>query len=230
MDSHAAMIWQRGSARQIMREARKRFEVASQDDLPSAYVALASTHYSLVKRYRGSWPGLVVAAWHVWRAVWNVNCACAVMNGSVSHFSADQVDVITTIWVKTPRWMGGDPVAVISLLNTVLYLNPPPMKPHTRALMLIRLAELETHDDLGDPRNRIEEAEMLIPSIKKEDSEDREQQLVRILFKIGVFYLERHSGIASFTRATDYLDEALSLADRVSKDQAAKIRAYKYVR
>ena len=96
--------------------------------------------------------------------------------------------------------------------------------------MLIRLAELETHDDLGDPRNRIEEAEMLIPSIKKEDSEDREQQLVRILFKIGVFYLERHSGIASFTRATDYLDEALSLADRVSKDQAAKIRAYKYVR
>ncbi|MBI1974296.1 MAG: hypothetical protein HYS51_00320 [Candidatus Zambryskibacteria bacterium] len=50
------MIWQRGSAWQVMHEARKRFlDEIARGQILAPYVALASVHYSLVKRYMEQW-------------------------------------------------------------------------------------------------------------------------------------------------------------------------------
>ena len=153
-----------------MAEARKRFRAGVNQDPPGAYIALASAHYSLIKRYMDWWLR-PLALWHMWQAVWNVNGAFTTFRDVSASFSADEVDVITTILAKTPSWLGGDRVCAISLLNSALYLDPnrDTMKPHTRALMLMTLAEIEV--DFGDEDNgwkHYQEAVGLCPEIESE--------------------------------------------------------------
>jgi len=228
MATLSEMIWQRGSARKIMRETRKWFRTNAIEDLPSAYIALASAHYSLVKRYVNRWWKKPLAVWHVWRAAWNVNIALAVAGGNTSRFGVDQIDVITTILAKAPSWLGGDCVCALSLLNSALYLNVPAgdtMKPHTRALMLITLGDLEWNVGNSElARRHYDEARKLISAIEIEGSPDRELQLIRVLKKVGFFYFDdsyesdRYFGEKLLTRA-------LELAREFSKDQTEEILA-----
>jgi uncharacterized protein HemY len=94
--------------------------------------------------------------------------------------------------------------------------------------MLITLGEIEQRaGNWQSSRKRIEEAENLVQLIRKESSNDREQQLVRVLFKIGAFYREHFGGPTEFIRAQKYIEAALNLADKVSTDQAVKIRTWR---
>ncbi len=223
MDSWES-IWQRGSARQIMRDARVRFEHASLDDLSDAYVSLASVHYSLVKRYLVWWKK-PLAVWHMWRALQNVRSAYA--QGSVKGFSPTQFDIAARIITKAPNWLGGNAAVAVSMLNTALFLTdwqPGEMKPHTRALMFITLGEIEGRG--GATRQaelRYAEARKLIPAIEIEDSEDREKQLVRVMTSIGLFYYDHILEDKYWSKKL--LGRALNLAIQVSKDQEEKIRA-----
>ena len=82
-------IWQRKPAREIMREARKRFSATifggrntgfsiDKNRWASAHVALASAHYSLVKRYL-TWWKRPLALWHTWRAATHTHIADEMM-------------------------------------------------------------------------------------------------------------------------------------------------------
>lgn len=230
MDTLSETIWQRGSTVEIMREARGRFRANSKKDLPGAYVSLASVHYSLVKRYATWWKS-PFALWHLWRAAWNIDVAFEVggRNGDMTKFSPDQVDVISTILAKVPSWLGGDRVCATSLLNSALYLNHPwgsrEMKPHTRALMLITLGEIEWQvGSKEQARKHYDEARYLAPVIEVEVSADRERQLVRVLSAVGFFYYD-HGGQQYRYQAKTLLEQALDLARSVSKDQEEKIIA-----
>lgn len=228
MDKYSEMIWQCGSAREIMQEARKRFRVDSRRNLLNAHVAFASVHYSLVKRYMAWWKK-PVAAWHMWRASEHAHAAYnAAGADTFAAMTIDQIDVVTRIWSKSiSRW----PLQLAAegiVFALAYHPERDGMKPHTRALMLITLGEIEYGSgNLEDSRRRIREAENLIRLVMKESSEDREQQLVRVLFGIGAFYREHHSGKTEFLWSQDYIEQALDLADRVSTDQAAKIRAWR---
>ncbi|OHB10864.1 MAG: hypothetical protein A3H60_01915 [Candidatus Zambryskibacteria bacterium RIFCSPLOWO2_02_FULL_44_12b] len=224
MDTYSEKIWGRGSAWQIMAEARKRFRAGVNQDPPGAYIALASAHYSLIKRYMDWWLR-PLALWHMWQAVWNVNGAFTTFRDVSASFSADEVDVITTILAKTPSWLGGDRVCAISLLNSALYLDPnrDTMKPHTRALMLVTLGGIEWQVGCQeDAWKHYAEARALVPAIEAEDLPDRDRQLVRVLSAVGFFYYD-HSSQRDL--AWELLTQALDLSTLVSKDQAKKIIA-----
>ena len=136
------------------------------------------------------------------------------------------MDVIATILAKAPRWLGGDRACAMSLLDSALYLSPDKdtMKPHTRALMLITLGEIEWHvGDKDGARRHYTEARKLVASIEAEDSADRERQLVRVLSAVGLFFYDR-SGLQGQHESVKMIRRALGLADTVSKDQAEKIR------
>jgi|SRR3989344_2333103 len=232
MATLSEMIWQRGSAHAIMKEARKNFNRTSLIDPMDAHIAFASVHYSMIKRYREHWWQLPLAFWHLLQAV---SFADYAIDGEESYgegdpVTADQLDVLTTIWSKSPAWMNRRRYAELALGYALSSDHPEAnsMKSHTRALMLIRLGEIEYgFGNLEGSRGRIRQAENLVHLIKNEPSDDREQQLVRVLFGIGAFYREHHSGKTEFLWAQDYIEQALDLADKVSKDQAAKIRAWR---
>ncbi|MBX4206557.1 hypothetical protein KW784_02105 [Candidatus Parcubacteria bacterium] len=101
------LIWNRGPAREIMRLARIIFREVSKEDLPGAHVMLASDHYSLIKRYMEGRFAKFLAAWHGWRATWNVNVALGLRSGP--QWSSAQIDVISRIMAKVPKKLGGDP-------------------------------------------------------------------------------------------------------------------------
>ncbi|MEK7112355.1 MAG: hypothetical protein AAB875_03425, partial [Patescibacteria group bacterium] len=142
MDEHRKMIWQRGDARQIMREARRRFSSLS----PQSQVALASAHYSLVKRY-WSWWQWPLALWHMWRAWANANMAVTLVDDPV-RLTSDQIDVVTTIWIKSPGFLRD--LRRAEHLLTFALIEKPAMKPHTNALMLITLRDILWKRGEGD--------------------------------------------------------------------------------
>ncbi len=226
MDIYAEMIWQRGSARDIVREARRRFLDNLNRDPVAARVAIASAHHSLVKRYVGVWWQKPLAFWHMFHAIRHVY--------GVLHFerdvklSADQIDVVTSILVKTPSWLLGDTVCASSLLYSALFLNSQEgntMKPHSRALMLCTLGEIEYKlGDVDAAWRRFNGARELIPAIQDEDSSDRERQLVRVLANVGFFFWDHGGGLIKID-GRHLIEQSLQLAYRVSMDQWHKTKA-----
>jgi hypothetical protein len=202
-DQHKQMIWQGGPARQIMAEARKRFRDARYNP-KSAHVVLASTHYSLIKRYKHIWWQKPLAAWHAWRAA--DNATLALVRQPNSRLTSDEVDVISRIMAKVPEKLGGDPQVAMSLLYDRLFIvTDSQMSTHTRALMLVTLAEIEWTLG-GEARKRA-----------------WEKQRVRVMKSVG-FFQYFHGGAAERYYAERMVAEAAQLADQVSPDQAASIR------
>lgn len=219
-------IWGRGEASQIMKDARERFHWSSREDLSDAYVALASVHYSLVKRYISSSRQKPLALWHMWCAARNARKAC--VTTSIKGFSPEQFDVLARIRAKAPSWLGGNPFHAMSMLNTALFhvnWRADEMKPHTRALMLITLGELEfLAGNRISALNHHAEARKLIPAIETEDSDDRDRQLVRVMTSVGFFYYD-HAGQSERYWSEQLLRRAIELAHTVSRDQELKILA-----
>jgi len=96
------MIWQRGDAREIMREARAHLRATHKENV-AAHIGLASAHYSLVKRYLEGWRRLI-GAWHMLRATSHAQYAAIMASHQERELSLDQVDVVTTILAKANRW------------------------------------------------------------------------------------------------------------------------------
>src|SRR3989344_2801668 len=170
-----------------MKEARNRWRTAARKDYIAAHVALASAHHSLVKRYRTllGWP---LALWHISRAVLNVNRAAAYRHRSFGRpFTTDEVDVVARVWARAPSWLGGNAVRAKWLIGDAL-TRPGPVKPHTHALLLLTLGDIEYRLKNADKAwacYRV--AEEYVLAIELEESEDRERQLVRVLSTLGFF-------------------------------------------
>lgn len=225
MDAHTEMIWQRGSARQIMREAHKRFQDTLEDSPEAARVALASAHYSVAKRYLRFWWQRPLAAWHMLQAASHAEIVCELRDLGWFKFTADQVDVIATILSKVPSWLGGNSERARRYLEDALWRHDDeyPMKPHTRALMLITLGGIESRRvGVSQAKEYYERARKLIPEIETEDSPDRERQLVRVM--AGVAFFEYDHELEKYF-ARKMIGRARDLAEKVSPDQAEKIRA-----
>ncbi len=221
------MIWGADSSRRIMTEARKKFAQASVADLPSAYVAYASVHWSQASQYTTS-ARKVLGLWHAWRGVWNVNVALQIVNWDIEHFNPDQIETATRILAKSPRWLGGNRVFAHSVLTTVLMKRPfLKTKPHTRALMMITLAEIDASwGKIESGIRHMQDARFLIKEIEVEDCDDREQQLVRVLSAVGFFLFDHE-------RNEEYywmIVRARELARRVAPSQLPKIEHERKVR
>ncbi len=221
--SFGDQIWQRGSAKKIMFAARRSFRNTIFSDPTAAEVSLASTHYSLVKRYANGlfWP---LALWHMWRAL--VRARIAVVRGLKSF---DQMDVVTRI---LSRGWTRDVKRAKKILEQALAYSAPSesseMRPHTRALVLITLGDLEFRGENEiKARHLYDDAYKLIPEIEKDRvSLDQDRQLVRVMKAIGFFFYdlsEKDSRLRTWAR--ELLAKALSLALEVSRDQAVHISA-----
>jgi hypothetical protein len=206
-----------------MRLARVIFRETSKDDLPGAYVALASDHYSLIKRYNDSWWKKPLAVWHAWRAA--ANATAVITLRFVSQWSSDQVDVVSRILAKVPPQLGGDRIVALSLLNTVLYLKvDPAMKPHTRALMLCTLADILPCTSPEEAVKRVEiyrEAIAFRDQILAEpDKLMARRQWVRIASSVGFRFIDfgdeeaagKHSDIIFSSPGCDLVKDALYYA------------------
>src|SRR3989344_4429412 len=213
MDTHSEQIWQRGSASEIMQEARKRFHEMASKGSVAAHVALASVHYSLVKRYMVWWRR-PIAVWHMWRAVCHSNKA-----GEEARFfrymTLDQIDVVTTIWRGASPWLGGGVRKAKKGVTFALGPDHPEaraIKPHTRALLLISLGEIEWQSGAkDDSRGRYFLASSLVPAVLQEEFDDRERQAARILSAVGFFYLD-NGGAVTCISGRQMISEALDLA------------------
>ena len=228
MDTRSEGIWQRGSAMVIMQEARKHFHNTVDRSPIEAHVTLASDHYSLVKRYMVWWQ-LPLGLWHLWYAARNVNVAFDIATGRFVFFSVNEIDVVATIWRKAPWWVGGNRNSAESAIVFALgpqHREAASMKPHTRALLLISLGEIQWQMEIRhEAWVSYAQALQLVPAIKEEDSLDREKQLVRVLSAVGFFYYE-HGDVYMGDEGVYLLQQALNIARRVSKDQTEKILAW----
>jgi hypothetical protein len=242
-DSHREDIWQRGNARKIIKEAKKRFRESERaGDYAGASTAYASTRYSLAKRYLAPAP-LWLRPLAVWNMLVAIYHARRVSDGLMPR-TFDQVDVVSRILSKAPSWLGGDKQTAKALIVNVfnyIPVNEPQdeMLPHTRALMLVTLGEIELAlgkklDDY-EPFKAYEAAKALKSSILAEsDKQLAERQWCRVIAACGFYwvdlatYLDRvKKGRAdtSHLHRTGWLDvhEALGIAQRTSADQCAKI-------
>lgn len=211
-----------------MRGARGRFHDMVGKHPAAAHVALASAHYSLVKRYLSKWWQKPLTVWHMLRAVRHANHAYDLAR-DFNHLSIESIDVVTTIWRRAPVWLGGDINKAQEGVRDGLSPYHPgsdAIKPHTRALLYITLAEIQWQmgNEL-EARGNYDQASNLISAIETENCPDREQQMVRVLSAIGFFKLDH--GRESWERWSGggNLRYALQLASRVSKDQEQKILA-----
>ncbi|MBI2086864.1 MAG: hypothetical protein HYT69_01710 [Candidatus Zambryskibacteria bacterium] len=215
------LIWQRGSAREIMREARERFRDSI--GLPAGkHVALASVHYSLTKRYLDRWWQIPLAWWHSWRAVIHARKAYAM---GVTDYN--QADVVSRILSKG---ITRDRRRAMEILQQVLSYIPASesaeLLPHARALMLCTLGELEwRRGNTHLARRNYYDALQLVPAIEQELSDDRERQLVRVLKAIVFFYLDHGDSNDIYMLGVELLKRTLELTRRVSKDQEEKVLA-----
>ncbi|MBX4195804.1 hypothetical protein KW796_02530 [Candidatus Parcubacteria bacterium] len=240
MNAYKEAIWNRGDAREIMREARRRFRVLMRDSefehTPDPHVALASTHYSLVKRYKKFDPR---AIWHAWRAAKHANAAANL--DAVSHYkniTPDQADVLSTILTKVPKPLGGSLSRARSIARVALH-RAEEMLPHTYAFLILRLAEIDLA--LGFAKGVVLDKYIRAKSLKEsvlseEDKVMAKRQWCRIASAIGLFYidiLEEDVGRYADDRITcegeELLVEALRLSREVldgrqlSRDQELKI-------
>lgn len=216
------MIWQRGSAREIMREARLRYRESWEKDPAGAHVALASTHYSLVKRYVESWWQWPLGLWHLRGAVFHANQATN--SGVLSTF--EQVDVCSTILSKSLSRRDREKAEVLvvkALVSLPLHAVSVGVKSHTHALLWCTLGEVRLKNgDMVSASTAFSRALGLVKSIEEEISEDREEQLSRVLAKIGFFvydHVDRGTGVY-------YLKRAYGAAwNRGATDQVEKVKA-----
>lgn len=229
MDAHKEAIWNRGNAREIMKEARKRY--GGRSNSASFSTTLASTHYSLVKRYVAPAPIWLrcLAVWHMWRAVVHVRKAHRLGSDSYS-----QLLVVAEILTRAPRWLGGSPRLAIQISEDALaYAASAPnemaeMVPHDEALFHVALAQAREKN--GTFLQDVEVGYRIAVSLKERilaepDREMAEKQWVRIAFAAGIWYHTRNW--RSYQRdGADLIREAHRLAESVSLDQLEKIRAW----
>ncbi|MBX4189043.1 hypothetical protein KW785_00425 [Candidatus Parcubacteria bacterium] len=250
-DPHREAIWQREDARQIMNEARRQFEAQAHETTlvgratawsypASAHVALASTHYSLVKRYMSPKWKVPLAVWHTRRAV--VHAKAAISMGGLNF---DQVDVVTKILSKAPSWLGGDRKAAQDLLLGAIGYVPvaepqDEMLAHTRALLLITLGEIE--EKMGATKLNVAKRYLEAMFQRKlvfgeSDKLMAMRQWVRIAAACGFWFYDHRAELEVENEAAGgsrllvsgfivaLLPEAYALAEELAEDQAEKIRA-----
>lgn len=219
MDAHKEAIWNRGNAREIMKGARFRFNTAgagvSLDRAVEAHVALASTHYSLVKRYLSPAPIWLrhLAVWHMWRAMVHAKLAF-----QYNVLDPDQTDVVSTILVKAPKWLGGDPHGATRLINKSL-LSKKEMSPHTKAFLLIRYGDAGMK--LGKPSTEV--VKYYDEALRLEGTITDDRQRCRVLAAIAFFKIDHDPYLSSGISGTVLIREAAELAKKVSRDQYEKI-------
>jgi hypothetical protein len=215
------LIWQRGSAREIMSISREQYKrMKRKGAVLAAHVMMASDHYSLVKRYV-SWWKKPTAAWHFGAAVIH-----AKISNRLGLKNFHQADVVATVLSRFPPERELARQILEKALNYVPVNEPQDeMDPHTRASMLIRRAEVEwKQKNVAAAWSHLFGAEDLIPAIETENSPDRERQLVRVKKDIGLFYW-RHGGPRGDLkpRGMRLITEAYALAKQVALDQAEHI-------
>jgi tetratricopeptide (TPR) repeat protein len=203
--------WNRGSAFEIMLEALSAFKEAEKANPVGAHISLSSVHWTLAGRMT------IATPWHMYQAVKNVRAALQRAK-EFKNFSANQIDVLSTIMFKTPWWLGGDAhVAEFAIQYALSFFE---MKPHTRALMYCNLGD--HYDSIGSQKQAVHayaEARKLQTAIEFEDSDDREFQLIRVRSKVGFFHYKigmRHIGAFLIYKAH-------ASALRISEDQRQKI-------
>ena len=224
MDAHREMIWQRGPKQEVLREEHRRFRASMKTDLVSAHVSLASVYATLAGQYSG-WRR-VYAVWYAWRAVHNAKDADRITCHKPGGLKADQADVVSAILAKAPWWVGGNSRQAVDIAQYSLYVHPDrhQMKPHTRALLEITIGRVyEKRKEISFAEVHFGRACDLFAEIEGEDSDDRDCQLVRVASSVAFFYLNHRLGDRYW--ANKLLTRSLELADRVSRDQAEKIRA-----
>lgn len=218
MDAHAQAIWSGSKSRKkILEEARFRFRRDVKTSPVAAHVSMASVRYSLVKR---SWPWMPhLALFDMRRAVVHSNRGLGNAR-YLDSMTADQLDVVSTVWRRAPWWLGGSTALARRAIEAALkpdYFEVGRMKPHTRALLLISLVDILWREKKhGEAWRRLEEAKQLVPAIKEEDSPDREHQLVRVYKHIG-FFERDHTEVDSiaWNLSLMYLRGGLDLARRI---------------
>lgn len=214
----SAMAAARKKARELIANS-KWFEAQRSE----AESILASAHYSRATtlRTRGrQWLPLV--AWHFWRARAHAHGLFAYDTDGLYNFSPDQLDVVATIFRKGPfpdlrraRLCLAVAIGKIAGRNKIV--------PHTAALLWIGLGECcEQCGDTGDVVGRyFQTAADLIPQIEAEEPDiSGKRQLVRVLKHCGAYF--KRIGDA---RGDEFLARAKKLAEEVSSDQVAKIKA-----
>jgi hypothetical protein len=196
-----------------MREARANFRRDRKKHPASARVTLASVHWTLAGRRN------LMTLWHMRRAVVLAKKAL-VLKGGGYLFNPNQIDVITSILARTPEWLGGDMQLAKRELEYVV--ENMEMKPDTQALMWCTLGEIYCHTrDKAREFYAYTQAAELLPAIEEEDSDDREEQAIRVRRKVGLYCYDRGDttiGIGHLRRA--YLKACL-----IAKDQVMKIEA-----
>jgi hypothetical protein len=235
-DEHKANIWQRGDARKIMEEERKRFKNVWQFDAEneghrpvSAYVSLASTHYSLVKRYLSPAPIWMrpLAVWHMWRAAVHAKSA-----DKLTLNTPEQIDVVSRILMKAPRFLGGNLKRAHKLVTSALDYVPvsepqDEILPHTRALMLCTLGELEfaLGGDFSEASQHMIDALKLADEMMKESDElQAKRQFIRVQKSVGLFFADNGETAQIRRKGRDYLTDAYWLADETAAvDQREEI-------
>ena len=216
------LIWSAGSAREIMRLSRLIFKAKVNATPGAAYLMLASDHYSLVKRYRKPW-NAHLGIWHLWRAA--VNASWARHSFKLMDMNADQIDVVTRIWVAASRFWKSYAENAQRLLEWALG-HPWPqdeLKPHTQALMLISLGAI--HHTSGHKERALrlhKQAAMLEPEIRTSRLDDALKQLVRVKSAVGC-YLYDHGNKNEREVGANQLTRAWVLSKDHSKDQQKKI-------
>ena len=218
-------IWQRDSAREIMREARKNFRIARGQKGAVAYTSLASAHYSLAGRYKEHFWQYPMAAWHMFAAASHAIYAANIIEQVTIRYSSNEADVISRILARVPAWLGGDKLHAKRILYHFLDTPTADILPHTKALMFITLGEIEwKQGSKTAARDSYRQAKSLVTEIEREDSEDRKKQLVRVVSAIGFFEYDHGPTLGRYF-AKKVIKRTLDLARQVSKDQERKILA-----
>jgi len=231
MDQHIENIWHRRSTWKIVRGARWRFKgvmksrkltVAGQ---VSAHTALASDYYSLVKRYVNWW-GFPLAIIFMWRAAFHRDRAYEAVK--LSYLHPNKLDVLQTIYRRLP-WPWKNMVRAMECIEAGLFENhangPGPL-PHTLALLWVGLAECRIAFGAKLPmvREAYHRALSLESAIMAEqDKLMAERQLCRVLKSAGDFFA-RHDDWSEQHQGIRLLERALSIAERVSRDQAVAVK------
>lgn len=219
MNAHRKAIWDRADAEQIMAEAYSRYSsTMALGQKVEANTGLASVHYSLVKRYLSPAPLWVriFAVWHMWRAVTHARLA-----DNLGLRNADQVDVVSRIFLMAPSWIGGDKRRAEKMIEGVLRPGGE-MKDHTRALLFVSLGEIKFQNGMSYKlaKDYFKQAMLSGAKVRKED----EPQLCRIWFGVGRFFAEHGDNANDQSFGIETMDGALSLATRVAIDQVDKIK------
>lgn len=211
------LIWDGGPAREIMELSKAMFDFMVERAPVFAHVERASDHYSLVKRYLSPAPFWLrhLAVWHMWRAMVHAKLAF-----QYNVLDSDQTDVVSTILVKAPKWLGGDPHGATRLINKSL-LSKKEMSPHTKAFLLIRYGDagMKLGKSSAEVAKYYDEAEKLVPQIVDE------RQKCRVLAAIGFFRVDHFKSDSDIALGMTLVANAAALSRKVSKDQHMKIEA-----